>query len=185
MSDRTKRLIADAMKRMMARKPIVKIFVTDICKEAEIERQTFYYHFKDKHDVVAWIYFQQAANVDVISEESAARSMAEMKKEFIFYKRAYEDTSQNALWQYMADYYIKRYSSEAKRILNTKELDPDLQYSIRLYCTGAVGMAREWLLKDDKTPAETIARLNFLSMPEQLRQLYFHPAQDHPADETD
>ncbi|WP_242944402.1 TetR/AcrR family transcriptional regulator [Oribacterium sp. WCC10] len=30
----------------------------EICKEAEIERPTFYYHFKDKYDLMAWMIFQ-------------------------------------------------------------------------------------------------------------------------------
>ena len=46
MAERTKLWIADAMKRLLVKKPLEKLFVTDICKEAEIERPTFYYHFK-------------------------------------------------------------------------------------------------------------------------------------------
>ena len=39
-----------------------------------------------------------------------------MRKDFIFYKRAYEDTSQNPLWQYMLEYYADRYAQAAKDI---------------------------------------------------------------------
>ncbi|HOC34893.1 MAG TPA: TetR family transcriptional regulator, partial [Ruminococcus flavefaciens] len=37
----------------MKTKPLDKIRVTEICRVAEIERPTFYYHFKDKYDLVA------------------------------------------------------------------------------------------------------------------------------------
>ncbi len=47
MAERTKMWIADAMKRLLVKKPLEKIFVTEICREAEIERPTFYYHFQD------------------------------------------------------------------------------------------------------------------------------------------
>lgn len=42
MAERTKIWIADAMKRLLVKKPLQKIFVTEICREAEIERPTFY-----------------------------------------------------------------------------------------------------------------------------------------------
>lgn len=174
MAERTKIWIADKMKGLMKRKSIEKIHITEICSEAEIERSTFYYHFKDKYDLVAWVFFHDAFETDVISIESAAASMNRMRNDFIFYKRAYEDTSQNPLWQYMLEYFVERYSSEVKRILDTDTIDTQTMYSIRLYCYGAVGMTREWLLTDNITPAETIVEMMFNSMPESLRTIFFH-----------
>ncbi len=161
------------MKKLMAKKSIDKIRVTEICKEAEIERPTFYYHFKDKYDLVAWIFFHDAFKTDILSVSSAAESMNRMRNDFIFYKRAYEDTSQNPLWQYMHEYFTDRYTKEAMRILKTDALDTQIRYSIRLYCYGTVGMTREWLFNDNITPAETVVKMMFSSMPESLRDIYF------------
>ncbi len=173
MAERTKIWIADTMKKIMAKKPIEKIRVTEICREAEIERPTFYYHFKDKYDLIAWIFFHDAFKTDIISIESAAKSMEQMRKDYIFYKRAYEDTSQNPLWQYMLEYFAGRYSQEAMRLLESDSLDAQTKYSIRLYCYGTVGMTREWLLSDNITPAETVVRMMFNSMPENLKRIFF------------
>ena len=173
MAERTKLWIADVMKILMVSKPIEKIRVTEICKAAEIERPTFYYHFKDKYDLVAWIFFQSAFETDVISVESAAKSMNQARKDFIFYERAYEDKSQTPMWQYILEYFVERYTRAAMEILGSDTLDTQLRYSIRLYCYGAVGMTREWILKDKITPAETVIRMMFNSMPESLRQIYF------------
>ncbi len=52
-------------------------------------------------------------------------------------------------------------------------MDTQTKYSIRLYCYGTLGMTREWLLKDNITPAETIVEMMFNSMPESLKNLYF------------
>ena len=177
MAERTKIWIANTMKKLMAKKPIEKIRVTEICREAEIERPTFYYHFKDKYDLVAWVFFHDAFETDVISLNSAADSMNKMRNDFIFYKRAYEDTSQNPLWQYMLEYFADRYSQEALRLLEKDSLDIQLKYSIRLYCYGAVGMTREWLLTDNITPAETIVAMMFSSIPENLRSIVFKDTQ--------
>ncbi len=175
MADRTKLWIADKMKTLMAKKSLDKIRVTEICKAAEIERPTFYYHFKDKYDLVAWIFFYDAFKTDIISIESAAGSMNQMRKDYLFYKNAYEDTSQTPLWQYMLEYFVQRYSNEAKKILGTDTLDTQVIYSIRLYCYGAVGMTREWLMTDNITPAKTIVEMMFNSMPENMKAIFLNP----------
>jgi AcrR family transcriptional regulator len=173
MAERTKIWIANTMNKLLQQKPIENIRVTEICREAEIERPTFYYHFKDKYELMAWMFCQKAFETDVISVESAAKSLNQMRQDFIFYKRAYEDNSQNPMWAYMVEYFAERYSSLAKEKLDTDTLDTQLQYSIRLYCYGAVGMTREWLMKDNITPAQTVVQLMFNSMPESLHELYF------------
>ena len=168
MAEITKLWIADKMKDLMKQKPIDKIRVTEICKAAEIERPTFYYHFKDKYDLVAWIFFQSANQTDVVSLKSAAESMKRMKQDFIFYKRAYEDSSQNALWAYMLEYFVQRYEKLAKEKLCTDVLDTQLKFSIRHYCYGSVGMTKEWLLYDNTTSAEVVVEMMFNSMPQRL-----------------
>ncbi len=173
MAERTKIWIANTMSKLLQLKPIEDIRVTEICREAEIERPTFYYHFKDKYELMAWMFCRKAFQTDVLSIESAAKSMNQMRQDFIFYKRAYEDNSQSPMWAYMVDYFAERYSRLAKKKLGTDTLDTQLQYSIRLYCYGAVGMTREWLMKDNITPAQTVVQMMFNSMPESLHELYF------------
>ena len=173
MAERTKLWIAGTMKRLLVRKSIRDIRVTEICREAEIERPTFYYHFKDKYDLMAWMFFQHAFQTDVLSVSSAAESMNQMRKDFIFYKRAYEDNSQNPMWAYMLEYFAARYTELAKDKLHVDALDTQTQYSIRLYCYGSLGMTREWLLTDNITPAKTVVGMMFRSMPDALRRIYF------------
>ena len=172
MAERTKIWIADTMNRLLQHKSIEDIRVTEICREAEIERPTFYYHFQDKYDLVAWIFFQDADSTDLLSVESAAAGMNKMRQEMLFYRRAYEDSSQNALWKYMLEYFADRYTRLAKEKLGVEQLDTQTKYSIRLYCYGCVGMTREWVLQDNISPAEVIVRMMFASMPESLRRIY-------------
>ena len=173
MAEITKMWIADKMREIMKHKPIDKIRVTEICKAADIERPTFYYHFRDKYDLVAWMFCTDAYGTDITSVASAAAGMNRMKQEILFYKRAYEDSSQNALWHYMVEYFTKRYTDLAKEKLGTDILDTQLAYSIRFYCMGAVGMTREWVLTDNITSAETVVQMMFNSMPENLRKIFF------------
>ncbi len=173
MAERTKLWIADKMKDLMKKKPINKIRITEICQAAEIERSTFYYHFRDKYELVAWIFFQAADRTDIIDLHDAAKGMKQMKNDMLFYKRAYEDTSQNALWEYMLEYFAAKYTELAKEMSAADTLDAQLLFSIRLYCYGAVGMTKEWVLEDNVTSAETIVKMMFRSMPESLKKIYF------------
>lgn len=52
----TKTTMAESMKSLMEEKPFGKISVGDICERCGMNRKTFYYHFKDKYDLVNWIF---------------------------------------------------------------------------------------------------------------------------------
>ena len=52
----TKRALAQAMKDLMAKQPFAKISVGDICETCGMNRKSFYYHFRDKYDLVNWIF---------------------------------------------------------------------------------------------------------------------------------
>lgn len=176
MAEITKHWIADKMRELMKYKPIEKIRVTEICKAADVERPTFYYHFKDKYDLVAWMFCTDAYGTDITSVSSAAAGMNKMKQEILFYKRAYEDSSQNALWHYMLEYFVRRYTELAKEKLGVEILDTQLSYSIRFYCMGSVGMTQEWVLNDNITSAETVVKMMFASMPENMRKVLLFDA---------
>ncbi|MBQ9221506.1 TetR/AcrR family transcriptional regulator C-terminal domain-containing protein [Succinivibrio sp.] len=178
MAERTRIWIADAMRRLMEKKPLDKIRVTDICREAEIGRPAFYYHFKDKYDLVTWIFLYSVHKTDIISVSSAVEHLKQMKKDFTFYKRAFEESSQIALWKYIFEYFVERYTKIAKLKLGSRTLEEPIEFAIRLYCYGTIGITQEWLLRDTVTPAEKIASLMFSSMPQQLREIYFEEKTD-------
>lgn len=60
MTKMTKKALAAALKKLLEKKPLSKITVTDIAEECEINRHTFYYHFRDIYDLIEWIYENEA-----------------------------------------------------------------------------------------------------------------------------
>ena len=54
-SNITKKALADALKELMDTKPFQKISVSDICERCQMNRKSFYYHFKDKYEVLEYI----------------------------------------------------------------------------------------------------------------------------------
>lgn len=51
----TKKAIATTLKEILKEKQLSKVTVNDIAIRCGINRQTFYYHFKDIYDLVEWI----------------------------------------------------------------------------------------------------------------------------------
>lgn len=66
-STRTKCLIAKGVKKLLETVSFGGISVGEICKQCQISRNTFYYHFKDKFDVIHWIFYTE---ITPILEES-------------------------------------------------------------------------------------------------------------------
>ena len=62
MSDttRTKQLIKNVLIDLCQTQSFRKISVQKIANEAKINRQTFYYHFTDKYDLLRWVYCEDA-----------------------------------------------------------------------------------------------------------------------------
>ncbi len=52
MSNTRKIAVEDYLKRLLLRKPLDKITITDITTDCGISRMAFYYHFKDIYDLV-------------------------------------------------------------------------------------------------------------------------------------
>lgn len=61
MPDITKRALADSLKKLLAVKPLDKLTVSDLAADCGINRQTFYYHFRDLYDLIDWTYENDAA----------------------------------------------------------------------------------------------------------------------------
>ena len=55
-SNITKSALASALKELNGNDTFAKITVSDICAKCNMNRKSFYYHFKDKFDLVNWIY---------------------------------------------------------------------------------------------------------------------------------
>ena len=55
----TKKALALSIKKLMETIPLAKLSIHEIVDDCGINRQTFYYHFKDKFDLVNWLYLQK------------------------------------------------------------------------------------------------------------------------------
>lgn len=87
----TKGRIAEAFKELACRKSFQKITISDIAKDCNMTRENFYYHFRDKYDIVRWIFEHEIYNKDEdegLDIKQWIRSMIySMEKEKNYYRR--------------------------------------------------------------------------------------------------
>ena len=88
--DHTKQLLADALRRLLQTKRYADITVADIVRECGVSRYTFYYHFKDKQDLVNWIYLDTRAKAIKVSSvdtvyDNCQRLISLMKEDAALY----------------------------------------------------------------------------------------------------
>ena len=81
MAINVKKLLAESLLELSEEKPLDKISVTDIVKRAGAGRQTFYNHFKDKNDLLYWIYKRTlVGEKETIQNEGFYAAFIEMRR---------------------------------------------------------------------------------------------------------
>ena len=71
----TKELLADSFLELAEKKPINKITIANIADNCELTQPTFYRYFKDKYDMIAWIYAREAGkNISKVGTEARVRA---------------------------------------------------------------------------------------------------------------
>ena len=177
MMDRTKQLFADKIMQLAKNKPIKDIQIKELCVLCGVERTTFYYHFRDKYDLVAWIfkqnYIEEASCAETINDERMIREMfhrLSMQKEFFL--NALQDSSQNNLREYMLAFYIGIEEKVLCEYYHTDSLNEKLLYEVRNYSFGCMGQTIDWLLGKNNLSAEKMAHYQYKFMPEELKNAF-------------
>ena len=175
--DRTKQLFADKIMQLAKNKPIKDIQIKELCVLCGVERTTFYYHFRDKYDHVAWIfkqnYIEEASRAETINDERMIREMfhrLSMQKEFFL--NALQDSSQNNLREYMLAFYIGIEEKVLCEYYHTDSLNEELLYEVRNYSFGCMGHTIDWLLGKNNLSAEKMAHYQYKFMPEELKKAF-------------
>lgn len=57
MSEITKKALSNSLQQLCKYKHFEKISINDITNDCNLNRQTFYYHFQDKYDLLKWVYY--------------------------------------------------------------------------------------------------------------------------------
>lgn len=119
-SEIRKRKIAYALKDLMQTIPFEKITISDISKKSNIHRQTFYYHFQDRYELLDYL-----LNMELVSNFVEDFSYSNMEDKFYeVFNTIYNDRKfyQNAVHINMSDvykYFAKLSTKELLALINT------------------------------------------------------------------
>ncbi|MBO5556232.1 MAG: TetR family transcriptional regulator, partial [Oscillospiraceae bacterium] len=59
----TKELLAESFRELAEQKPINKITIANITDNCGMTQPTFYRYYKDKYDLIAWIYVTDSEKI--------------------------------------------------------------------------------------------------------------------------
>lgn len=173
MKEYTKDLLCDALKDLMKKKTIQDIRVAELCRICEIERSTFYYHFKDKYELITYIYFKDFDGLDVRDYRQAAEGMEKMRKHICFYQNAYKDFPENFFLNYLQDYYYDVYYAIIKKNMYPKDVPEDIKFKLRLFLAGSCVMSMKWIFSSKPMPATKLMEMAYDGMPEAVKRVLY------------
>lgn len=131
----TKRIFADTLKQLMETTPFVKISIGEITKACGMNRNSFYYHFRDKYELLNWIFLTEvteeinrADNSDFpgSSWELLARINRYLYANQAFYANAMEYEGQDSFVDYFRGFFRSLLETRSDELLE-QSMDPEFR----------------------------------------------------------
>lgn len=150
----TKDALGKALKVLLEKKPLSKISVKDITEYCNISRNTFYYHFKDKYELINWIFYtDMLENVNYFNDPSKlTNSFVNVCKCLYanrkFYLACFQYIGQNSLYEYLNEFYYElwrinidvRYTESGFKLTET-----ELHLMAKMKAHSLVGIISDWV----------------------------------------
>ena len=138
---------------------------------------TFYRHYKDKYDLIAWQYTRGVAQImGKIDEKNytwkqTLRDGAEgFQKEREYLANLFLHTSgHDSFVRYMTEINYNALKNHILSVSGRKELDEKTEMFIRIYCLGTVNLTCEWIFGKYTATPEELAEIYENSLPDPLR----------------
>ena len=170
-SNITKRALASALKDLMETMPFEKITISHICDKCYMNRKSFYYHFKDKYDLVNWIYDTEFVvtiagyhNDDQwMLFELLCRYLYDNRK---FYRKALQIRGQNSFYDHfhetlipIIDKTLQHIASESYENLSEDEVEYLRQFTSNFITDGIISAIERWMLDKNSIDADAFLML--------------------------
>ncbi len=122
---KTKVYLAKTLKSMMSEIPFEQITVTMLCDRCGINRKSFYYHYKDKYDVINWIFDTEFREYAELGDTLNAVAKLECCSRYLydnraFYSKALEIRGQNSFSEHFRETIYRLIKSITGRLWTKK-----------------------------------------------------------------
>ena len=179
----TKEILAESFQELAANKRIDKITITEITSNCGMSQPTFYNHFKDKYDLIVWIYIHESNEIMSKIGDSGyswrdtlldgARYFA-ANREYII--NALRHTGgQDSFLRYLQKVNSELMLTEVRKKLMTEYIPDEIYGMIKVYVYGTVNHMMEWLMGNMSLSPEKVAEIWEHSLPEPLKQYLYDP----------
>ncbi|KAF1301903.1 TetR/AcrR family transcriptional regulator [Enterococcus saccharolyticus] len=161
---KTKAAIASAYIQLCEEKEYAKISVQDIALKASINRQTFYYHFQDKNELLRWVYFNDSlkflASKEVKLdnwEEQALKMLKRMQEKQVFYQNTMIGNRTiliNEFFTVVQSIFRQLFRQvDEEKVLSKQDID----FYSRFFSFGCSGILEAWICGNFQESALEIA----------------------------
>ena len=171
MPNETKAALEESLKRLLLKKPLDKITITDLTTDCGISRMAFYYHFKDIYDLVEWSCVEDGAKAlqGKKTSESWTEGLTQIfeavleNKPFIMnvYRNADRERMENYLYKLTYDLIAGVVEEKSKGLDLTEE---DKKFIANFYKYGFVGIMIEWIQAGMKEDIEELVNKMSLTL---------------------
>lgn len=162
----TKRLLQEGLLRLLSRKELKKINITELCAEAGINRVTFYRHYSCPHEILLEIERDLLNKLKHIVKVPRSRQevkqylndiCAFLSRNTDLLKTVFRANTDNDFCTLFNEILQELWQGGTVRSI-LDDLTPDERNILGIYCTGGVYFVlRQWLLGSiQKTPQEIV-----------------------------
>ena len=163
----TKKALANAFKEIMKETSFHKITISDICNRCNMSRKSFYYHFKDKYDLVNWIFESEylskvPVQFDVNSTYYDSRwDLIENLCCYFysnkhFYSKIFKIKGQNSFTEYFRDLAMPLLEARVQAITNDKKL---IKFCTAFYADAFLSALERWIVEYNSIPPSEFIEL--------------------------
>lgn len=162
MSIDVKKILANALLNLCQKQSLQSITVSQLLKETGVSRQTFYNHFKDKNDLICYIYDTYIVpdfdehHMDIDFYESLLQTFQNIKKYHKFMKQACQIEGQNCLKDYIVEYCQQFDLKWHQNLYGSDPMPDDLKFATIYHANASSSMTLSWILSNMPVPCEEI-----------------------------
>lgn len=179
MAQTTKKALASSLKKLLAEKTIDKITVIDIVNDCEVNRQTFYYHFKDIYDLVEWIYTSEASRAlgNKKTYDTWQQGFTEIFKYVLNNKTFVINTYHSLSREHLENFLYNETYNLLIGVIDEKACgipvrEDDKSFIAHFYKYAFVGLMLEWISKGMReNPSAIIERVGILTQGDIVKAL--------------
>lgn len=153
---------AKGLKELLVTRSLDKISVKDIATQCGMSRNSFYYHFQDKYELISWIFYNDISK-RVETYEDSTKFLEEsficvcdcLYREKKFYKKCFEYVEQNSLFETLDNLYMELWIKKLhKRYeeLNVGLGEEEIRIMAKMNTKAMLNMLKDWVkkgMKDD------------------------------------